>query len=437
MLDHEVVEKFKEFQQKTGKYLDLVIENIRFEKVSLSNEDYFNFIKGKNKYIQRYIKNNHGEYPIVGSSLKNSCISAHIKYIDLSDVIDEKCVSFNKDNAKGSIPFLRDYPFLMDRHHIAIVPTNLVDAHYLQKSLIYYFEKKHFGWGDNVATVEEVSKHAVPIPRDLNKKYTSNELQKIIVEFLEYGFDWLDGIKANIDKQNDIYKRLRKSLIPSTFKRDYIKVRFARYAKKYGINFDITDIEFEKELIDNLIISKGASGKYKKDYYKNNKGQFSLYTGSKEIVAHVKEINFTDIIDIESVSFNKDNDAGTKAFYHNTPYIIGGHHYCLSIKEDKKNEIMTKYFYYCMSNIFIKNKFYQSRQPVANIGLIKSFSVDIPKSLKKYTSYEIQKIITDFINEVDDEIQQSLDKIDKGYDAIKRYKRAYLARTFSLIEWSK
>lgn len=39
MLDHEIIEKFKEFQQKTGKYLDLVIEDVRFEKVDLFSEN--------------------------------------------------------------------------------------------------------------------------------------------------------------------------------------------------------------------------------------------------------------------------------------------------------------------------------------------------------------------------------------------------------------
>ena len=36
MLDHEIIEKFKEFQRKTGKYQDLDIEAIQFKKVFLS-----------------------------------------------------------------------------------------------------------------------------------------------------------------------------------------------------------------------------------------------------------------------------------------------------------------------------------------------------------------------------------------------------------------
>ena len=37
MLDREVREKFKEFQEKSGKYGDLYIDDVRFVKVKLSN----------------------------------------------------------------------------------------------------------------------------------------------------------------------------------------------------------------------------------------------------------------------------------------------------------------------------------------------------------------------------------------------------------------
>jgi len=463
MLDHEIVEKFKEFQQKTGKYLDLVIEDVLFEKVRLSHENHFKFIKGKNKYIQTYITKNSGEYPILGSSLKNSCISAYIKFIDLNDVINEKCVSFNKDNGKGSIPFFRDYPFLMDRHHIAIIPTALVDVEYLQKSLIRYFENKRFGWGDNVATVDEVSKHIIPVPKNLNKKYTSLKLQKIIVEFLEHGFNWLDGIKANIDKQNDIYKRLRKSLIPSTFKKDYIKIRFTRYAKKYDIDFNITDIEFEvkrihadKENKNDLICSKSMgftpktnangdinwfsvkdlgqiNGFFIDNPNTNKKTTMKLIketvdkknTGKSEKLIPIKKgdilISFKLTVGVVKV-YNSDKPA-----YCNEAIDI------LTVNNDIYNEYVA---YNCILE-------YPKYGTSTNNGLTlnddskKEIKIFIPKSLENYTSYEIQKIIAGFINEVGDEIQQSFEKINKGYDAVKRYKRAYLYKTFSKIDWSK
>ena len=426
MLDHEVIEKFKEFQQKTGKYQDLDIGVIQFKKVSLSDEKYFKFIKGKNKYIQRYITKNPGEYPILGSSLKNSCISNYIKCIDSGDVITDECVSFNKDNAKGSVPFLRDYPFLMDRHHIAIIPTSLVNAHYLQKSLIYYFEKNNFGWGDNVATVDAVSEHRIPIPKDLNEKYTSFELQKIIVEFLEHGFNWLDGIKTNIDKQYSVYTRLRKSLIPSTFKKDYIKVRFARYAKKYNIDFNINDVDFELNNFDDFFKPITPSKKIK--------NKQSKQTGINPIVSQSDGLinGYTD-----------ETDGIIKAI--DSPIVLFGDHSTIVKYIDfdffagaDGTKILKP-----LENIFPLYAYYQTVNKVKQTGYQRHFQYLnekkflIPKALKKYSSYDVQKIIANFINEVDDDIQLAFDKMDKGYKAVERYKRAYLARTFSKIKWGK
>jgi len=248
MLDAEVREKFKIFQksEEGRKYRDLEIDDVRFKEVSLADDEYFEFIKGKNKYIQRYIKVNEGKCPILGSSLKNGCISAYIKPIDNGDIVNQKCVTFNKDNAKGSVPFFRDYPFLMDRHHIAIIPeSELVDAKYLEKALIHFFKIKKFGWGDNVADVSAVKKHSVPIPNDLPNTYTSFEIQEAIVAFLENSFERNARIKENIDKRYDLFMRLDKALIPSTFIKDYVKVAFGRYTKEHDIGFNIMDVEFE------------------------------------------------------------------------------------------------------------------------------------------------------------------------------------------------
>ena len=296
-LDKEIIEKFKEFQEKTGKHSELYIEDVEFENIALSNEKYFIFIKGKNKYIQRYIQANKGEYPILGSSLKNSCISAYIKPIDESDIINKKSVTFNKDNAKGSVPFFRDYPYLMDRHHIAIIPNDkLVNTRYLEKALIHFFEKSAFGWGDNVADVTAVQKHLVPIPKDLNKFYSSYQIQEAIVEFLEYSFENIKRIRQRIDERYSIFERLKKALIPSTFKKDYVKVAFGRYAKEKGIGFSITDVEFEISSFDKyLSIQKGKST-YTSKYIKNNKGKYLLIreriTGRLDFKKFINNIKF-------------------------------------------------------------------------------------------------------------------------------------------------
>lgn len=443
MLDSQVIVKFKLFQQDTGKYHDLEIEKVKFEKVSLSNDTYFEFIKGKNKYIQRYITQHPGEYPILGSSLKNDCIASYIEPIEASDLVSRTCVSFNKDNAKGSQVFYRDYPFLMDRHHIAIVPSGNIDPKYLYYSLMHYFEKSNFGWGENVANSEEVQKHSIPIPIDFNEQYTSYDIQKIIVEFLDYSFENILKIQKNIDKHSSIISRLKGSLIPSVFKQTAIQKNFSKYAQEKGIEFNITDIEFEKD--DNYTFNyffdfKGGNSQYKVSYYTNssNKGKYPLVTGSTSIVEYIKPIKQEDIFDAPAISYNKDNDKGSIAFYHDQPFIVGGHHYALILKKSFLDDINIKYSYYLLSNHFDQNMYYQSKEPRANSGLIKNIEFLKPKPIKNYSSYDIQKIIAQFITDIDTELQSKhCEKIERAYDACERLHRTYLARTFALIDWSE
>ena len=46
-LDKEIIEKFEEFKKNTRKHSELYIEDVEFKNISLSNEKYFTFIKGK------------------------------------------------------------------------------------------------------------------------------------------------------------------------------------------------------------------------------------------------------------------------------------------------------------------------------------------------------------------------------------------------------
>ena len=140
------------------------IDEIKFDDIKLSNKKYFEFKKGQNKYIVSYAENNKGDIPMLGSSLNNDCIAYYVEPINVDDVINSKCVSFNKDNAKGSRAFLRNYPFIMDRHHIAILQTELISPRYLQIALDKVLMEKNFGWGNNVANAEVIKKLYISIP---------------------------------------------------------------------------------------------------------------------------------------------------------------------------------------------------------------------------------------------------------------------------------
>ena len=439
-LDKEIVAKFKEFQEKTGKHSELYIEDVEFEQKLLKD------IHLKEKVeTRKNISSN--KFIEIGD------IDRVTKKYDISKKIKHNLPEKGKYAPKGTILVSRVRPLLGgytivdgDTYTFTsgdlnpIVLSDNISVNYIFRIIcspkFETFLKHNQSTGGQKPTItSKLYNFDVPIPKDLNKFYSSYQIQEAIVEFFEYSFKEIDCIRERINKRYAIFERLKKALIPSTFIKDYVKIAFGRYAKEFGVSFNITDVEFYKEKVNSIINSKGGSGEYDKNYINNNSGEYPLYTGSKEIVGYVKSIHKKDVVNIESVSFNKDNDAGSKAFYHTKPYIVGGHHYSLIIKSEYSNKIITKYFYYCMVNIFNENKFYQSKKPVANIGLIKKFTILIPKDLKNYSSLEIQKIIADFIEYTENRLQKEFDRMDRGYSNLERLHKTYLARTFTLIDW--
>jgi len=432
MLDHEVIEKFKEFQTKTEKYEDLNIEDVRFEKkylytvadfpsmtritggTDISIAEYENLADSKKNY-----------FALVSGTVENNQISGYIHKDRLSknSLSKPNVVSWTRIN--GEMFFIQEKPVCTNDDSFIMDVKESNNIKYIRYATMRMMKAKSFHWG-NKAGKNKVKDVEIPVPKDLNEKYTSIELQKIIVEFLEDGFNWLDGIKSNIDKQNDIYKRLRKSLIPSTFKRDYVKVRFAKYAKKHNIDFNITDVEFEINNFDDFfttitppkkIKNKEAKKVGKHPVVSQSDGLINGYTNEKE--------GLMEVIDSPIILFG---DHSTIVKYIDFNFFAGADG--TKILKSLEN-ILPIYAYYQTLNK-VKQAGYQR-----HFQYLKQKKFLIPKSMDKYSSVEIQKIIAGFINEVDSEIELVFDKIERAYDGVLRYKRAYLARTFSLIDWSK
>jgi len=262
-MDLQIIERFKLFQCETGEFSDLDIETVTFDKLDYSDTGIFKFVKGQNKYIQTYIEHNPGEIAELGASLINDCIASYIKPMSELDVISEACVSFNKDNAKGSRAFYRDYPFVMDRHHIAIIPNrDIINVKYFQKCLDQFLVLQKYGWGENVANVEELKKHSLPIPKKISEKYNSLALQDCILKFIEYFEAKNNEQLHNIHLAIGNIKEIEQLFFPLFFKEDNsIAIRFNKFSSNKGIELKFNDIQFETKRIlsdkeDELICNK-------------------------------------------------------------------------------------------------------------------------------------------------------------------------------------
>ena len=208
------------------------------------------------------------------------------------------------------------------------------------------------------------------------------------------------------------------------------------------------DVGYEKEKVDSFFVFSGSKTEYKSDYF-NNIGDFPIYTGSLNAVANIFPKNKEDIENFPSLSYNKDNDTGSTVFFHKSPYLVGGHHYSMFFKNEKKELNSYNYFYLLFLNHFQKVHYYQSQKPVANVGTIKQLKFPIPlyqatkekspttdfskiekhltdkdenSKLDDLMSYQLQMSIAKYIEDYNGSIDEQIDIIDKMI-AVNEFKK--------------
>ncbi len=438
MLDAEVREKFKIFQKSVDgrKYHDLQIDDVRFEKKRL--EKLVNIYDNQRIALsgnERSIKQ--GEYPYYGAS-------GIIDYID-EYIYDGTYLIISEDGEnlrarKTPIAFFASGKFWVNNHaHIVLGKDNILFSAYLK----YFIESNKLYDYISFSSQPKLSQTnlkqiLVPIPKDLDKTYTSFKIQEAIVAFLENSFAKNERIKENIDRRYDLFKRLDKALIPSTFIKDYVKVAFGRYAKENGIGFNITDVEFEiKKLSNESIIRMGQSpeGKYlnKKNMGmpffqgKTDFGKMFLNSPTRWTTQSKQEAKKDDIL----ISLRAPAGVVNIA---NIDLSIGRGLASIRVNKDIEKLYIFFFLKYNESKISYENDkggFFSSM----NKDYLYDLEVPIPQKLENYSSLEIQKIIADFMEFTKNRIQKEFDRMDECYDALERLYKAYLARTFTLIDW--
>ncbi len=442
-LDHEVIEKFKEFQEKTGKHSELYIEDVQFEEVSLANKDYFEFIKGKNHYIKKYNLANSGEVPLATGSVKNESIAYQIKPINDNDVVTEKCISFNKDG--DSQVFYRDYDFLMDRHHIAVVPSELVLEKYLYFSLIPYFTKMKFGWGENVADVPTVSKYKIPIPKDLNKFYPSYKIQEAIVEFLEFWKSYTDLFRGRIANKKPIYETIKKLVVKNTFKYDKFLIdKFNIYKKNKGLNVELNNIIFESvplyEVAKFPAMNRVMGGvdlsnnEYEKLSTDERKVYFPLVSGTVENnqiagYIHQSKLSEKSLSNPNVITWTRINS--NYFFIQERPVCTNDDSFVM----DVNSNYSLKYVQESVIVAMKKKHFHWGNK--AGKTVVKSVSILTPKLTDTYSSKEIQELLVEFWDTMIGQINKQLDIYKRMSEVTDIIDRAFLYRTFSKMDWSR
>lgn len=463
-LDKEIIEKFIEFQEKTGKHRELYIEDVEFEEQALKYVANFPAMTrisgGIDKTIADYEslpddeKKNYK--PLISGTVENNQISGYVHIDKLSEnsLSKENVISWTRINSE--IFFIQENPVCTNDDSFIMEVKESYIVRYVQLASMVSMKYKQFNWG-NKAGKTKVKEVQIPIPKDLNKFYSSYQIQEAIVEFLEYSFDNIEQIRQRIDERYSIFERLKKALIPSTFIKDYVKVAFGRYAKEKGIEFSITDVEFEIKRIhsdtkdDPNVICKKRMGFTPKTSSSGDINWFRV-----EDLNDIKRLYINNPNTIKKTTMKnviaKNGEKSSKntpiqkgdilVSFLATPGIVKIYNsdevaYCnqaIDILTPNKSVDRRYLAYNCM----LEYPKYGKKQTMGvNLDNPEKMKIRIfiPKDLKDYTSLEIQKIIADFIEYTENRLQKEFDRMDTAYHNLDRLYNTYLGRTFRLIDW--
>ena len=466
-LDKEIIKKFIEFQEKTGKHSELYIEDVEFEEKALKYIADFPAMTrisgGIDKSISEFNllssteKNNYK--PLISGTVENNQISGYV-YIDRlskNSLSNENVISWTRINSE--VFFIQENPVCTNDDSFVMEVKKDYVIRYVQLASMVMMRYKQFNWG-NKAGKTKVKEVEIPIPKDLDERfYTSLKIQEAIVDFLEYSFNEIEVIRERIDKRYAIFERLEKALIPSTFIKDYVKVAFARYAKEKSIGFNITDVEFEIKRIysdkknDSDVICKKRMGFTPKTSKIDDINWFRVEDLNDINGLYIEEPNTVKKTTMDKV-IAKNGKTSSKNIsiqkgdilvsFLATPGIVKIYNsdkisYCnqaLDILTPNEG-IDNRYLAY---NCMLEYPKYGKKQTMGiNLDNPEKMKIKIliPKDLKNYNSLKIQKIIADFIEYTENRLQKEFDRMDMGYHNLKRLHKTYLGRTFSLIDWGE
>lgn len=285
-LDYQVIEKFKEFQKKIGKYADLNIEDVEFELLPLHQVANFpamtRIAGGVDISIDDFNslpeeeKNNY--FALVSGTVENNQVSGYIHKDRLSSnsLSSPNVISWTRIN--GQCFFIQARPVCTnDDSFIMDVNQNKFILKYVQYATMQVMRSKSFDWG-NKAGKNKVKEIEIPIPITLNENYKSAYLQNILVEFLEFWkINYTDVFRQTINHQKPIIEKIKKALILATLRYDKTVVNsFNEFASNKGFNLKLDEIKFENTTLGNIIDLIGGDRITKK----NNSGTiYPVYGG--------------------------------------------------------------------------------------------------------------------------------------------------------------
>jgi hypothetical protein len=469
-LDSQVIEKFKEFQKETGKYLDLDIEDVEFEECFPFNDDE-NVILIGSKNIASHEElseiNDKNGLPVYDAS---SNINTYVDENKFPNQVfevennDNPDISFASEgnSSAGTNFIIHQNKYFVNNHRTVMKFTNKYYSKYIYYNIFRMKEKYGFKRGYTPSQKElKRLEIRIPIPKDYNEKYKSTVIQKAIVEFLEFWkINYTDVFRQTVTHQKPILEKIKKALISATLRHDKTIVNsFNEFAKVKDYDVKLENIIFNNKPFFELVTVTNGS-EFPAGYVKRKevKGDIPLISAGvkKDIMGYIKSLQGNNVnIPEKHYVFNDtkqkwnevkhyngkdyytltaDGEGGNiiKRSVNNYPKGFYTTNVCKTLEFDE-NVIYDSFFY--LSYKYTKYKYNFDFANKANNDNLALINIPLPKKYEDFDSINLQKILVEFWEMILNNIDERCTKFDNIERLTDKLDEAFLYRTFSKIEW--
>lgn len=449
-LDSQVIEKFKEFQEKTGKYTNLDIKNVKFDKKILRDLH-------QSDKVTTQVNTTADKFIEIGD------IDRDTKKYDITNKIKLNLPQKGKHAPEGTIlvsrvrPLLGGYTIINGDNYTftsgdlnPIVLPDYIDVNYVFKIICSpkfrtYLKNNQNTSGQKPTITNKLYDFDVPIPQNYNE-YKSIDIQKAIVDFLEFWkINYTDDFRQIVIHQKPILEKIKKALIPATLRHDKTIVNsFNEFAKSNNYKIKLEEVTFKKidffNIKKNDLLSPKKLEKNQDLILQNSSNNgYPVYSGAIELLCKVDESKYPNKIFVANhqnpdISFanNGDGSAGRNFFVHTDKYFVNQERTVISFKND--NDFYSLYILNQIINM--RDKYNMNRENRPTPKDLPKFGIEIIFPFhNNVSSFDLQKILVEFWKMILNNIDERFIKFDNIERLTDKVDEAFLYRTFSKIEW--
>lgn len=435
ILDSQVIEKFKVFQNQTGKYRDLNIDKVEFKKIYLSDEAYFKLTMGQSpegKYLNKHsqgIPFYQGKTDF-GEQYLEKPTTWTIKSKKTAQVND---ILISLRAPAGAVN-IANIDLSIGRGLASIRCLNNINYIYVYQSLKNNENKinseNNKGGFFSSMNRDYLYNLEVPIPQK-TINYNSTDIQNAIVEFLEFWkVSYTDAFRKVVMSQKPILEKIKKSLLSATLKYDKALVTsFNAFVKNKGLDIHLEDIKFDnKSIIELVNISRGKVIS-KEDLVDN--GLYPVYssqTKEEGLFGYINDFMF----DGDAITWTTDGKHAGTTFLRSGKFNYTNVCGLMTIKDEQSLDI--KYLSYITKEIFPKHVDRTSQNSKLMTHHLDNILVQIPTT-EKYDSIDIQKLLIEFWETISHNIDNQFNKFENLISLTDKVDTAFLYRMFGKIYW--